>query len=77
MGTTNANVAIKTSQGITSRVNIPNIVMQGGVFGSIMCTTSMDKLAKHVYSNKELLYMYKGVAAVPPLLMVDDILTVS
>ena len=42
-----------------------------------MCTTSMDKLAKHVYNTKELLYMYKGVAAVPPLLMVDDILTVS
>ena len=29
------------------------------------------------YSRPELLYMYKGVAAVPRLLMVDDILTVS
>ena len=77
LGTNNANVAIKTSQRLTRRVNIQNIIMQGGVFGKIMCTTSMEKLAKHAYNTKELLYMYKGVAAVPPLLIVDDILTVS
>ena len=77
LGTKNANVAMKTSHGLTRRINIPNIIMQGGVFGSIMCTNSIDKLAKDVYSRKELLYMYKGVAAVPPLLMVDDILTIS
>ena len=76
-GTRNANVAIKTSQGITKRINISNIIMQGGVFGSLQCTTSIDSLAKEVYSRKELIYMYKGVAAIPPLLMVDDILTVS
>ena len=58
-------------------MNILNIIMQGGVFGSIMCTISMDKLAKHANSTKELLYIYKGVAAVPPLLMVDNILTLT
>ena len=47
------------------------------MFGSLKCTTSFDKLAKEVYSRPELLYMYKGVTAVPPLLMVDDILTIS
>ena len=51
--------------------------MQGGVFGSLMCTTSMDSLAKEVYSRPEVLYKYKGVADIPPLLMVDDILTIS
>ena len=76
-GTRNANVAIKTSQGITKRINITNIIMQGGVFGSLQCTASIDSLAKEVYSRKELIYIYKGVAAIPPLLMVDDILTVS
>ena len=30
--TNNTSVEIKTSQGITRRVNIPNILMQGGVF---------------------------------------------
>ena len=76
-GTQNANIAVKTSHGISDRQSIQNIIMQGGVFGSIMCTTSMDKLAKEVYSRPELLYKYKGVADVPPLLMVDDILTIS
>ena len=51
--------------------------MQGGVLGSIQCTTSIDKLAKEVYDRPELLYKYKGVADVPPLLMVDDILTIN
>ena len=64
-------------EGISESISIKNIIMQGGVFGSLQCTTSIDKLAKEVYSRPELLYMYKGVAAVPPLLMVDDILTVS
>ena len=73
LGTKNANIAIKTPQGITNRETIHNIIMQGGVFGPLQCTTSIDKLAKEVYSRPELLYMYKGVEAVPPLLMVDDI----
>ena len=37
----------------------------------------MDKLAKIVYNDKSLVYKYKGVAAVPPLEMVDDVLTIS
>ena len=65
LGTRNANVAIKTFQGITQRVNIQNIIMQGGVFGSLQCTTSIDKLAKEVYSRPGLIYMYKGIEAVP------------
>ena len=76
-GTQNANIAVKTSYGISERESITNLIMQGGVFGSLMCTTSMDSLAKEVYSRPELLYKYKGVADIPPLLMVDDILTIS
>ena len=68
---------MKTPYGKSERVSIDNIIMQGGVLGSIQCTTSIDKLAKEVYERPELLYKYKGVADVPPLLMVDDILTVS
>ena len=50
--TNNTSFEIKTSQGITRRVNIPNILMQGGVFWSTMCTTSMNKLDKYAYSTK-------------------------
>jgi hypothetical protein len=51
--------------------------MQGTVWGSLFCTVLMDKLAKHVYENPELIYMYKDVVATPTLGMVDDILGVS
>ena len=37
----------------------------------------MDKLAKIVYDDKSLVYKYEGVAEVPPLEMVDDVLTIS
>ena len=76
LGTQNARVAIKTSKGITDRINIKNIIMQETVSAGIQCTTSIDKLSKYSYQNKTLLYMYKGVE-VPPLGMVDDILTIS
>ena len=73
----NAQVAIKTSHGVTERITIPNIIMQGTVWGSLQCTTTMDNLPKSVYKDKSLLYKYKGKVEVPPLQMVDDILTVQ
>ena len=56
---------------------IQNVIMQGSVFGSIMCTTVMDKLAKPFYSDKTLLYKYKNVVDVPILGMVDDLIGVE
>ena len=73
----NAKVAIKSSKGISKRVNITNIVMQGSVWGSLSCTTTMDKLGKIAYENADLLYMYKGLVAVPPICMVDDIMSIQ
>ena len=37
----------------------------------------MDKFAKLVYNTEELLYKYKGEVSVPPMEMVDDILTIQ
>ena len=51
--------------------------MQGPVWGSLLCTSTIDKLAKRAYSDRSLLYKYKGVVDVPPLEMVDDVLTVQ
>ena len=42
-----------------------------------MCTTTMDKLCKLVYENDSLLYNYRGHVGVPPLEMVDDVVTAS
>ena len=44
----NAQVAVKTPHGMTRRVTIPNIIMQGTVWGSLKCTTTMDKFPKMV-----------------------------
>ena len=72
----NAQVAIKTKSGTTKRVSISDAIMQGTVWGSLCCTSTMDKLGKLAYSMPEVLYDYKGVP-IPPLGMVDDILTVT
>jgi hypothetical protein len=73
----NAQVAIKTSHGMTKRVDIPNIIMQGTVWGSMFCTTSIDKLPQKAYAEEAWLYKYKGEVNVPPLCMVDDVLTIQ
>ena len=71
-----AKVAIKTSNGITRRMDISEVIMQGTVWGSLFCTSTMDKLGKEAYTMPEHLYKYHGVP-IPPLGMVDDVLTVS
>ena len=75
--TNNALIAIKTANGLTQREIITNIIMQGSVFGSLICTAVMDKLAKIFYKDKNLLYRYKGEVEVPVLGMVDDVLCVT
>ena len=57
-------------------MNIKENIMQGTVWGSLMCTCTMDNLSKEAYRNPDELYKYKGVS-IPPLEMVDDILTVT
>ena len=45
-------VAIKTPNGITERINMEDIVMQGTVWGSLKCTAQPDNLVKKAYENK-------------------------
>ena len=71
-----AKVAIKTSTGLTQRMNIGKTIIQGAVLESHICTSTMDQLPKLAYKNPEDLYLYKGVP-IPHLEMVDDILTVT
>ena len=72
--TKSAMIEIKTSSGLTVREAIENMIMQGKVFGSLICTTVMDKLTKILYNNENLLYKYKGEVEHPVLGMVDDVL---
>ena len=72
-----AQIAVKTASGLTRREAIQNIFMQGTAFGSLICTSVMDKLAKMFYKDDKLLYTYKSEVKVPVLGMVDDVLCVA
>ena len=70
-------VAINTSVGQTERVEIPRIVMQGGTWGPLKCSNTIDKIGEKCYERGEHLYLYKDRVRILPLGMVDDILAVS
>ena len=61
----NANIAVKTPVGLSSRTNISNIIMQGSVWRSLCRVVVIDKLVKLVYNNPDMLYCYKGVVPCP------------
>ena len=72
-----AQVAIKTSSGMSERLDMFNIIMQGSVWGTTFCVMIMNKLIKLVEENPNLLYLYNGKIPVPPLEMVDDVLGIQ
>ena len=51
--------------------------MQGDVFESLICSKTVDTFGKERLDEKKHLYLYKGKVEVPPLSMVDDIVSVS
>ena len=69
-------VAVKTGVGLTERVNIQNIVTQGGTFGPLECSNSIDKIAQRC-SLDENIFVYKKLVKIPPLGYIDDILSVA
>ena len=71
------NVSVKTAGGKTSRVNIPQIVMQGGSWGPIQCSNSIDSLGMDCEKNQKHLYWYRNQVTVPVLSIVDDMLAFS
>ena len=70
-------VAVKTHVGQTERIDMPRIVMQGGTWGPLQCSNSIDKIGKDCEENREHLYTYKKMVKVPVLSMVDDKLAIS
>ena len=72
-----AQVAIKTSSGMTKRIDMFNIIMQGTVWGTTFCVMIMNKLIRLVEKSPNLLYLYNGKVPVPPLQMVDDVLGIQ
>ena len=59
LGNKRAKVAIKVNGHLTRRISLTNMEMQGSVWGSLKCTTTMDQLNKLILPQKELTYYYK------------------
>ena len=71
-------VAVKTPWGgLTERVTLKEIEMQGTVLSNIKCSIQIDSLGKDCITENKGIYKYKGCTSIPPLSMVDDVVTIS
>ena len=70
-------VAIRTPVGKTESKDIHRAVIQGDVFGSLLCSKQVDMIAKECIEEQKYLYKYKNEVLIPPLTMVDDVLCIS
>ena len=70
-------VAVNTPVGQTERVNLPKIVQQGGGWGPMECSVSIDKIGRLCTKEKKHLYRYREMVDVLPLSMVDDLLAIA
>ena len=74
-----AKIAVKVNGGISRRVVVNNVEMQGSVWASLKCTTSMDTLNKTILEQDHLTYKYRGDPNIKigVMGMVDDNLSIS
>ena len=70
----NTKISMKTPVGITEEREIEETIMQGESVSSILCTTSVDKLADENLVDK---YRYMKSIEVPTLGFVDDLLDIK
>ena len=54
------NVSVKTPLGNTKRIQVKEVVQQGGVWGPILCSKSLDSHGRKFLKEEKLLYKYKG-----------------
>ena len=74
---TRCQIANKTPVGMTDRFTMEQIEMQGTVLGPIKCSVQIDTLGRDCYRDMEGLFLYKDMVYVPPLGMIDDIISFS
>ena len=72
-----AQVAIKIPVGKTPRGVIRDSIIQGDVLGPMFCGKTLDGIGKECLEYNKYLYEYKGMVRIPPLIMLDDLITIS
>ena len=70
-------IAVNTPVGQTARVNMPQIVQQGGGWGPMEGSVSIDKLGRDCVQRRKYLYRYKDKVDIVTLAMVDDLLGIA
>ena len=72
----NNMVAINTAVGQSERVNIKEFTAQGGTWGPLLCSNSIDTVGKVSEASGQF-FLYKNIARIIPLAMVvnDTIIT--
>ena len=50
----NAQIAVKVNNKLSMRIHVKDVIMQGSVWSSLKCTTSMDRLNKTALLDKTL-----------------------
>ena len=73
----NNHVAVNTPVGQTNRVNLSHLVQQGGVWGPMQCSVSIDKIGRECVKNREHIYKYKEKVSIITLAMIDDLLGIA
>ena len=74
---TEVNVAVKTPVGKTERGIIRKAIIQGDVFGPMLCGKQIDEIGKECLEASKYTYKYKGDVEIPPLIMLDDLIIIS
>ena len=70
-------VSVKTPVGLSEQFSCDEIVLQGGGWGPIQCSVSIDKLGRICTKNQQHMYHYKNKVSVVPLAMIDDLLAIA
>ena len=55
-----ANIAVKVNGQLNKRVIVKDAEIQGSVWGSLKCTTTLNELNKTILKQDKLIYKYKG-----------------
>ena len=70
------SMSVKTTNGLTERQVIENVVLQGDTLGSILASVQVDNICKSVESSGYG-YRYKDVLGISVLALVDDMIGVT
>ena len=72
-----SHVAVQTPHGLSKRETFRDLVMQGDVLSPLVSSLQVDTIGKECLESQKHLYYFKNTVPIPPLGMVDDLLTIS